>query len=176
MAAVAFCSCRRDDRPFPYFQNLKQRRVENALKFISLFRDALEDGDLEHWQHLFRSTSECAGALPGHSLADDGQMHSIADYFSEGSGARDNYAISRMAQSLDVLCHQVNEGVADPRTVFYELGQYLSCMHRWLSAILSSPVGKETLLEASFPSIDTFFKKYGKSLREWPCRICQYIE
>ncbi|MBD9531029.1 MULTISPECIES: hypothetical protein [Comamonas] len=77
-----------------YLQNLRQRRVENALKFIGLFRDGLREKDLEHWQDLFIRSSESAGAKPGTFATEDGKYASVGEYFSEESG--DGHAISRI--------------------------------------------------------------------------------
>lgn len=156
-----------------YFQNLQQRRVENALKFIQLFRDALEPDDLMNWKQLFKDSSELAGAPIGQYISHIANaFRPISDYFSEG--APDNQTISRMAQSLDVVCHQVITGVADARTVYYELGQLLDSMQTWLCSVPGNEV--ETSLSDSFPSIMEFYKSYKKNLKNWPFRIYCYVE
>jgi hypothetical protein len=155
-----------------FFQNLKQRRVENALKFISLFRDGLHDRDLEHWIDLFKSSSELAGVNPGFYLKEWGNIRPIHDYFSEG--AIDGHAIARMAAALDVVCHQVVTRTADPRTVYYELGQLLRTMHFWLSCTQAAT--KNDSLLSSFPSISKFFAKYEPEKRQWPSRVYAFIE
>jgi hypothetical protein len=156
-----------------YFQNLRQRRVENALKFISLFRDGLRAGDMDEWEKLFHAASEPTGSPPGHYKVVDGPYVTIGAYFSEGSP--DGYAISRMAESLDVVCHQVVTGVADAQTVYYELGQLLWSMNNWLKPIPAIS-GKGSFLEQSFPSIAKFHSKFGKKMRKWPSRIIAYID
>lgn len=155
-----------------YFQNLRQRRVENALKFITNFKDSLEPDDIAHWAELFVSSSEPAGAGPGEYVTSAGHHSSIGDYFSEGSP--DSYAVSRMAESLDVLCHQVLTDGADARTVYYELGQLLETLHRWLGDV-RMPEGT-TLLHDSFPNIGRFFRRYGKRASKWPSRVYSYVE
>ena len=114
-------------------QNLRQRRVENALKFIALFREGLQPDDLKHWRELFVSSSELAGAKHGQYKKEWEQFAPIRDYFSEG--APDGHAVARMATALDMVCHQVASRVADQLTVYYELGQLLESMHGWLSGI-----------------------------------------
>ena len=155
-----------------YFQNLRQRRVENALKFIALFRDGLKDRDLEHWEQLFRSSSELAGAKHGQYLKEWEQKSSIGDYFSEG--APDSHAIARMARALDVVCHQVVTKTADARTVYYELGQLLDTMQDWLSGVKGPEEGK-SLLE-SHPSIKQFYIDFEPMKKQWPSRVYAYIE
>jgi hypothetical protein len=155
-----------------FVQNLRQRRVENALKFISLFRDGLYEDDLDRWENLFRSSNELAGAKRGQYITEDGILASIGDYFSEGSP--DGHAMARMAVSLDVVCHQVMSKAADARTVYYELGQLLKSMHDWLESI-GATEPSENLLN-SYPSIKAFFKLYKPEKNNWPARIYAFIE
>jgi hypothetical protein len=157
-----------------YFQNLRQRRVENALKFLGLFRDGLQEGDLVEFTKLLRASSESAGVEAGQYASERGHTASVGDYFSEGS--EDNRAISRMAQSLDVVCHQVLSGAADARTVYYELGQLISFMNYQLSAVKDPTSQKPNFLEYAFPSIASFCKKYEKEIPIWPSRTYAYIE
>lgn len=156
-----------------YFQNLRQRRVENALKFMQLFRDGLQPDDMAHWQELFVATSEPCGAPIGQYMNTVAMaFRPISDWFSEGS--EDGHAISRMAQSLDVVCHQVVSGAADARTVYYELGQLLTTMNSWLCSVPGNAI--ETSLSDSFPSIQQFFREYHKEIKSWPCRVYAYVE
>lgn len=158
---------------FAFLQNLRQRRVENALKFIALFREALQPDDLKHWHELFVSSSELAGARHGQYKKEWQQFASIGEYFSEG--APDGHAIARMATALDVVCHQVVSRAADPLTVYYELGQLLKTMRDWLSGIQGAE-GKKTLLDSSYPSIDRFFATYKPQQNGWPSRVYAFIE
>lgn len=155
-----------------YFQNLKQRRVENALKFIALFRDGLREGDLGHWEALFRKTTELAGAKQGKYINDDGTASSLADYFREG--APDAYAIARLARALDVVCHQVVSKIADAKTVYYELGQLLDTMQDWLSGVKGIESGSSLL--DTHPSLKSFFEQYEPMRNQWPSRVYAYIE
>ena len=156
-----------------FVQNLRQRRVENSLKFIALFRDGLRPGELDRWHELFVSASELAGARHGQYKKEWEHFASIGEYFSDG--APDGHSIARMATALDVVCHQVLSKVADSRTVYYELGQLLESMHDWLSGIANVDGGK-SLLEESFPNIREFFIKYKPSKHRWPSRVYAFIE
>lgn len=156
-----------------FFQNLRQRRVENALKFITLFREGLRPGDIDHWHQLFVSSSELTGAKHGQYKKEWEQYASIREYFSEG--APDGHAVARMAAALDVVCHQVTSKIADPRTIYYELGQLLDTMRDWLSGVPSAEAGK-SLLESSFPSIKAFHLKYKPTKQAWPYRVYAFIE
>lgn len=155
-----------------YLQNLLQRRVENALKFIALFREGLKEGDLHHWEQLFRSSSELAGAKHGQYLKEWDEYASIQEYFSEG--APDAHAIARMASALDVVCHQVVTKTADGKTVYYELGQLLDTMHDWLGGVKRVDADK-TLLD-SYPSIKVFFSRFEPIKNNWPSRVYAFIE
>lgn len=154
-----------------FSQNIRQRRVENSLRFIENFRRSLEAEDISHWKNLFYLAGEPGGAPPGYYASGDGPYLPISDYFSEGSP--DGYAVSRMAESLNVMCHQVLTERADARTVYYELGQILNSMHSWLGAI-PMPPGK-TLLD-SFPNIRDYFERYESKIRSWPSRVFTYVE
>lgn len=156
-----------------YYQNLRQRRVENALKFIQLFRDGLDPEDMSHWNVLFKSTSEPSGARHGRYLQElTNDQRPLSDYFSEG--APDQHAIARMAESLNVVCHQVMDGSADARIVYYELGQLLESMHGWLRSVPG--YFPNTLLSDSYPSIGAFLGRYHLAKKSWPCRVHAYVD
>jgi|GEM_PF-2019200 len=159
-----------------FFQNIRQRRVDNALKLVTLFKGSLEDSDIECWRQLFYKASEPAGAKPGHfvDIVDNNhQQRSIGEYFSEG--APDNYAVSRLTESLEVVCHQVISKAADGRTVYYELAQLIHTLADWLQSVPSPTQGK-SLLEYSFTNIHAFDKKYRQRRFEWPSRVWAYVE
>ena len=152
-----------------YFQNIKQRRLENALKVIALFKESLQEGDMAAWQKLFHTSSEPAGAKPGHYVYGNSQIP-IANYFSEGS--HDGGAVSRMAESLEVVCFEVCRKTIDVRYVWFELGQLLDTMHSWLTAI-DHRNGK--LLD-EYPHMKKVFRKYHTDFKKWPKRVYVYVE
>lgn len=152
-------------------QNMRQRRVENALKFIALFREGLHENDLDDWHDLFHSATELAGAKPDQFIDAEGKAQSIGDYFKEGAPTS---AIARIAQSLDIVCHQVMTKSADAQTVYYELGQLLKTMHYWLGNTPSYPPHK-TILDA-FPSLKEFFRKFKPETSTWPHRVYSFID
>lgn len=156
---------------FTYTKNLHQRRVENSLKFIELFRESLAKKDMDEWKDLFIASSEPNGAKPGFFIDEKNRMRPISDYFSEGAPTD---AIARMAEALDVICHQINTHAADAQTVYYELGQLLTTMHDWLNG---SPIStsQKSLLD-SFPSLKSFFIHHNPRFKGWPCRVYMFIE
>ena len=156
---------------FTYTKNLHQRRVENSLKFIELFREGLAKNDMDEWKDLFISSSELNGAKPGYFIDEKNRTRPISDYFSEGAPTD---AIARMAEALDVICHQINTDAADAQTVYYELGQLLTTMYDWLNG---GPIStsQKSLLD-SFPSLKSFFNHHSPRTKGWPCRIYMFIE
>lgn len=156
-----------------FFQNLRQRRVENALKMVALFNDSLREDDLEHWENLFRDTSDSAGAKTGHYVGHGGQLQPLSDFFSEGS--RDGHAVSRIAENLEIVCHEICSKSVEPRIVWFELGQLLRSVHDWLAQVPGHESGK-SLLDESFPSIRKTFRRHEKRFRIWPMRTYAYLE
>ena len=48
-----------------YSNNQKQRRLENSFKLISLFKESLQEDDIERWKDILCSSSEPSGAKEG---------------------------------------------------------------------------------------------------------------
>jgi hypothetical protein len=156
-----------------FLQNQRQRKLENALKLVALFKDSLREHDLDHWHKLLVATCEPAGAQPGYFRSESGDLLPLDTMFSEGS--EDDDAIQRIAQNLEIICYEINSRTVEPRIVWFELGQLMSTMHQWLTEIRGLK-GKRTFLEEQFPAINRSFKKYGKRFQTWPYRVFGYIE
>jgi len=156
-----------------FIQNVRQRRLENALKMVNAFREALRKDDIANWEQLFHRASEPAGAKPGYYVSENGTQYSIGSYFSEG--APDHGSIARMAENLEIICHEICRKTVNPRLVWFELGQLMRTMHLWLTNIPSFRKG-QSLLDISYPSIKGVFKKYNKQFGSWPCRTFSYVE
>ncbi|CAM4433073.1 hypothetical protein F901_00191 [Acinetobacter dispersus] len=154
-----------------FFQNMKQRRIENAMKMTKWFHESISMEELESWETLFRASSELSGAKLG-SYMEKGEARSLSEYFSEGSP--DAGAVGRIADCLEVICHELSEKTVDPRFIWFELGQLLKTIHVWLNSIENSS-GKN-LLETSYPSFYKAFKKYNIKFDKWPSRTYAYIE
>jgi hypothetical protein len=152
-----------------FFQSLRQRRLENALKMIALFKESLGQDDLERWAELFRASSELAGAKPGYYVFGNTQIP-ISNYFSEGS--HDNGAIARMAESLEIICFEINHQAVDSRIIWFELGQLMRTMYSWLE---TAPYNGSTLI-TQYPSIEKTFKRYKHKFEKWPSRVFAYAE
>lgn len=156
-----------------FLQNMKQRRLENALKLVSTFRESQDPDWIKAWRNLFISSSELAGAKPGEYISEHHGPRPISDYFSEGSP--DGYGISKVTENLEIVCHEVCNKTVDARYVWFELGQILSTIHDWVGNTDGYKPG-ESLLESNFPSMDKMFRKYQKQFRRWPTKRYEYIE
>lgn len=156
-----------------YFQNRRQRRLENALKMLSLFKESLRENDLEHWRELFVGTCEPASAPPGHFITRDGRAVPIDVMWSEGS--EDDDAIQRMAESFEIICYEILSGTVEARIVWFEIGQLMSVMHKWLKDIDGSNKS-ESFLNRHYPSLKKVFEKYDRNFKVWPCRIHAQFE
>ena len=156
-----------------FIQNVRQRRLENALKMVNAFREALRKDDIANWEQLFHRALEPAGAKPGYYVSENGAQYSVGSYFTEG--APDNNSIARMAENPEIICHEICRKTVNPRLVWFELGQLMRTMHLWLTNIPSFHKG-QSLLDISYPSIKGVFKKYNKQFGSWPCRTFSYVE
>ena len=156
-----------------YFQNQRQRRLENALKLLALFKESLRENDLEHWKDLFVGTCEPASAPPGHFINRDGRVVPLDVMWSEGS--EDDDAIQRMAESFEIICYEILSGTVEVRIVWFEIGQLMSEMHKWLNDV-DGPNKEGLFLARRYPSIKKVFEKYKGKFKEWPCRIHAQFE
>lgn len=134
-----------------FIQNIRQRRVENALKLVQRFYDRLQPGDLEHFKSLVRSYSP------------DGPPT-----FDEGP--ENDFALSRMILGLEVLCFEANRRTADARIIYFETGQLLRWCRDWMTDL---PDGSSAALRLTrdYPNIARFFHTYSDAARSWPCHV-----
>ncbi len=157
---------------FAFLQNMKQRKIENAMKLTKWFHESISKDELKAWEYLFRMASEPAGAKYGFYTSNNGQRP-LSDFFSEGS--EDDGAVGRISDCLEVICYELCSKTVDARFVWFELGQLLRTVHGWIGSI-EGPTGKKTLLEESFPSFNKAFIKYENKFSKWPSRTYAYIE
>lgn len=156
-----------------FFQNQRQRKLENALKMVTQFKEALRENDLMHWRKLFIASSELAGGGNGFFRNESGDLMPLDVMFSEGS--EDDDAIQRMAQNLEIICFEINAKTIEPRIIWYELGQLMQIMHQWLSE-MDGIEPRSSFLETQYPAMTKTFKRYGKRFGTWPHRVIAYIE
>ena len=93
--------------------------------------------------------------------------------WSEGS--EDDDAIQRMAESFEIICYEILSGTVDARIVWFEIGQLMSEMQKWLNDV-DGPDKKGLFLARRYPSIKKVFEKYKGKFKEWPCRIHAQFE
>ena len=156
-----------------FFQNLRQRRLENALKMVALFRESLRPKDLEHWRDLFMRSCELASAPAGFFAGENGKHIPLGDMWSESS--EDDDAIERIAENLEIICYEICRRTIDARFVYYELGQLFTETHRWLSEITATSDDK-LFIDRHYPWTKRAFERYGKQFKSWPRRTFAYIE
>ena len=156
-----------------FFQNMRQRKIENALKMIKWFYDSISPEDITNWKNLFHSASEPSGAKRGFYVTEGLEQSSLSDYFSEGSP--DNGALGGMSDCLEVICHEILVGSIDAKFVWFELGQFLKTIHLWIGSI-EGRTKNGSLLDESFPSLNKVFRKYNNLFEKWPCRTHAYVE
>lgn len=156
-----------------FFQNLRQRRFENALKLVSLFRDALRPNDLNHWKDLFVHSCDLASVPKGFFAGSEGRHIPLGTMWSEGS--EDDDAIQRISENIEIICYEICHRTVDPRFVYYELGQLMTETHRWLSEITETSDDKK-FIGLHYPWTKRAFEKYGGKFQKWPRRTYAYIE
>jgi hypothetical protein len=156
-----------------YFQNQRQRKLENALKMLNLFKESLRKNDLDHWKELYIGTCEPASAPQGHFISRHGHALPLDIMWSEGS--EDDDAIQRMAESFEIICYEILSGTVEARIVWFEIGQLMSEMHKWLNDV-DGPSKSASFLAQYYPSIKKVFEKYDKKFKNWPCRIQAQFE
>ena len=156
-----------------YLQNQKQQRLENALKLLTLFKESLRENDLTHWKELYIGTCEPATAPKGHFISCDGNPVPLDVMWSEGS--EDDDAIQRMAESFEIICYEILSGTVEARIIWFEIGQLMSEMHKWLLAIDWQNKDK-AFIDQHYPSMKKVFYKYRREFKKWPCRIHSQFE
>jgi hypothetical protein len=61
----------------------------------------------------------------------------------------DGYAISRIAENSEILCHEICAGTGDARIIYFELGQLLRTMRGWRGS--QAPQENRSLTRAILP-------------------------
>ena len=153
----------------------RQRKLENSLKLLTLFDQKVTQHHLQGWMEIFVSSSELAGAKPGHFKYDHNQTP-FNDLFSEGGAAYDNGAIDLMASQFDLIGYYYSQGTIEIVVIYFELGQYMDTIHRWLQYITLGD-GKN-LLQSNFKHFDKMYRSIMSmsESNKWPKKTVMYIE
>lgn len=157
-----------------YLGNQKQRRLENSFRLISMFRESLDEGDIQAWKNIFHATSEPVGAESGNFVeVVDGkrQQRPLSDLFSEG--APDNGAVGRMAELFDLISSEALNETVELRVIYFQLGQLMDTTYSWLRTI-DNPYGQATFLEKHYPCFATLYRKRQINKR-WAKRTYAHI-
>lgn len=152
---------------FGLIQRSRQRESK-TLMLLKNFRGSLHAHDLAHWKELYLGTSDIAAPPAGHFIDRDGHVVALDSMWTAGS--EDHTAIQRMAESIEKTCVEILKETADTKAIWYELGQLMTAMHRWLSDIQG--VSEElTFLDEQYPSLKVVFKKHEHDFKNWPYHL-----
>lgn len=142
-----------------YLGNQKQRRLENSFRLVAMFRESLQEKDIEAWKNIFHATSEPAGAEEGYLVtAINGKrlQRPLSDLFSEGPP--DNGAVERMAEFFDLIGSEALNETIEVRLVYFQPGQLMDTTYSWLT-LIDNPYGEGSFLEEHYPHFDCLYKK-----------------
>ncbi|WP_338438745.1 hypothetical protein [Synechococcus elongatus] len=157
-----------------FIENQKQRRIENSLRLVVMFKESLLENDIQEWKKMFHSTSEIAGAKKGFYVILINRQRiqlPLSNLFAEGPP--DHGAIKRMAELFDLISYQMLNNKLDNRLIYFQLGQLMNTVHSWLEKI-ESPYSDQAFIEVNYPS---FNRLYQTSLidKDWVCRTYAVI-
>ena len=145
-----------------YRAGQRQRKLENSLKLLELFKDNLEKSDIDNWIKIFLSSSEPSGAKNGHFHSSNNQQIPLNSLFSEGPD--DHGATARITEQIDLVCYEVIKGNIELRIVFSNIGQLMKVIHCWYK--------NEAFFNESYPYFYKVMKL--KSLKKLPCKTITY--
>ncbi len=151
---------------FTYASGQRQRKLENSLKLLDLFKQNLEESDISNWKSIFRASSEPSGAKKGHYVSSDGQQIPLNYLFSEGPD--DDGATSRISEQLDLICYEILKGTVELRILYSNLGQLMDVIYKWY--------GKEGFFQESYPSFNKVMIKKKKNMAKLARKTIAYCE
>lgn len=141
-----------------YRASQRQRRLENTFRLLSLFRESLRPGDVEQWEQVFHGASEPAAPRPGYFLLDqsgNALEQPFSDLFTEGPP--DGGAVERIADALELVASEAIAGTIDLRVAYFQVGQFMTAVHAWLSAIPGTTPNR-TFIQEHYPSLSELFR------------------
>lgn len=155
---------------FGYFQQKSRRNAKTSMVLMN-FKNSTHAHDLAHWKEIYLGTSEFVSVSPGYFVDQTGQTVPLDSMWTAGSD--DHTAIQRMAENFEKICAEILKETLDTKAVWYEVGQLMTAVHRWLGEIQG--VSEElTFLEEQYPSIKAVFEKHAHDFKRWPHRL--YIQ
>lgn len=147
-----------------YRAGQRQRKLENSLKLLDLFRDNLEEFDIENWKKVFQASSEPSGAKKGFFFSADKQQIPLSSLFSEGPD--DHGSTVRITEQVDLVCSEILQDTIELRIVYSNIGQLMSVIHRWY--------GNDSFFKDNYPHFNKVMKK--KELGKLPNKTIAYCE
>ncbi|KOO03817.1 hypothetical protein [Vibrio hepatarius] len=151
---------------FTYAAGQRQRKLENSLKLLDLFKQNLEESDLSNWKSIFRASSEPSGAKKGHYVVSGGHQIPLNYLFSEGPD--DHGATSRISEQLDLICYEILKGAVELRILYSNLGQLMDVIYKWY--------GQESFFQKSYPSFNKVMLKKRKKMAKLARKTIAYCE
>ncbi len=152
-----------------YFQVQLQRRLENGLRMLDLFKENIDENDIHEWSTVFINSSEPSGAKPGHfhSKRSNYQIR-FEDLFSEGP--EDQGATSRIVEQIELIAYEAIKGTIDLRIVYSSIGQLIEVTYDWLGGSNGS------LISMHYPNFEKMYRMNKKNFKKWPRKTISYIE
>jgi len=147
-----------------YRAGQRQRKLENSLKLLELFKDNLEKTDISNWKKVFQASSEPSGAEKGCFLSDNEKQIPLTSLFSEGPD--DHGSTVRITEQIDLVCFEILKDTIELRIIFSNIGQLMSVIHRWYE--------NETFFKDSYPHFNKVMKK--KDLNDLPSKTIAHCE
>ena len=139
-----------------YRASQRQRKLENSLKILELFKDNLEKSDLSNWKKIFQASSDPSGAKKGCFISSHNQEVPLTSLFSEGPD--DHGSTARITEQIDLVCYEILHDTIELRIMFSNIGQLMSVIYRWY--------GNEDFFNRTYPNFIKVMKK--KNLDKLP--------
>ena len=142
----------------------RQRKLENSLKLLDLFKDNLEKDDIKNWKNIFQASSEPSGAWEGSFLSEGKYQTPLNSLFSEGP--EDHGSTARITQQIDLICFEILQNTIELRIIYSNIGQLMTVIYRWYE--------KEAFLKDNYPYFVKVMKK--RTLNGLPRKTIAYCE
>ncbi len=151
-----------------YLLSQKQRRLENSLKLIEIFKDNLQENDINEWKKVFINSSEPSGAKNNHFYSKDSQQLPFSSLFSEGPD--DNGATERIIEQIDLISYEIIQGTIDVRIIYSRIGQLMNSTYLWFGK------NEASLISTHYPYFNKVMKKHSSNFKKWPTKTYTHCE
>ncbi|MDB9446768.1 hypothetical protein [Anabaena sp. CS-542/02] len=166
----------------------RQRAIDNSLNSLKMFEKTIQHKDIEIWKNVYSRTYEGTGADPYHFIVfcEDNKTKQIpvCDLFiSEGKGlclAQSKLnedeeicdlelgSIRLIAEQLNLIGYEVLYGNVELRIIYYELGQIIDIIYKWINEIQDKEV--KASVQFMFPYFMKMCRKYKRTINSIPSK------